>query len=93
MQKPLLNNQSLLDFTLHHCGTLQSIIDVAIENKINITDTIAPGTVLTLPSEIVKDNEIVSFYYDKKIIPACGYVEEPEIDEYGFPEGEFPISL
>ena len=93
MQKTLLHNQSLLDFTLHHCGTLQSIIDVAIENKINITDTLAAGTNLTLPNGTVKDNEIVSFYYDKKIIPACGYIEEIEIDDYGFPEGEFPISL
>ena len=38
MQKTLLHNQSLLDFTLHHCGTLQGIVGMAVENNIGITD-------------------------------------------------------
>ena len=36
MQKTLLHNQSLLDFTLHHCGTLNGIVQMAVENNIGI---------------------------------------------------------
>ncbi|MPT35740.1 MAG: hypothetical protein E2604_11820 [Flavobacterium sp.] len=73
MQKTLLHNQSLLDFSLQHCGTLQGIINIAIENNIAITEMLSPGDVLRIPSEAAKANDIVEFYQNKKIIPASGF--------------------
>lgn len=94
MQKTLLHNQSLLDFTLHHCGTLQGIINIAIENNIAITEILSPGEILNVPSEIPKENDIVEFFQNKKIIPASGFntLESQSLPDYVFCY-EFPISL
>ena len=73
MQKTLLHNQSLLDFTLHHCGTLNGIVQMAVENNIGIADFLSAGSVLSVPNGISKDEQIVEFYENKKLIPACGF--------------------
>ena len=94
MQKTLLHNQSLLDFTLHHCGTLNGIVQMAVENNIGITDLLSPGAVFSVPSNITKDNDIVEFYSNKKLVPACGYntLENQNNSDFVFAY-EFAISL
>ncbi len=61
------------NFTLHHCGTLQGIVGMAVENNIGITDLLSPGAVFSVPNNITKDNDIVTFYANKAFVPACGY--------------------
>jgi hypothetical protein len=74
MQKQVLHNQSLLDFTLHHCGKLDSLFALAINNGVSITEEITPGTVLEVPDTIDKADDIVNFFRFKNIEPACGFV-------------------
>lgn len=73
MQKTLLHNQSLLDFTLNHCGTLLSIVEIAAENNIGITEALASGVVLSIPGNAKRDQNIVDFYTNKRIVPASGF--------------------
>jgi hypothetical protein len=74
MQKTVLHNQSLLDFTLHHCGKLESLFDLAISNGKSITEELVPGTLLEVPDTVDKAVDIVNFYKFKNIEPACGFV-------------------
>jgi hypothetical protein len=71
MQKQVLHNQSLLDFTLHHCGTLDALLKAAIENNKSITSELIPSEELIVPKGIVS-NDIVQFYSSKGIKPAFG---------------------
>jgi hypothetical protein len=74
MQKQVLHNQSLLDFSLHHCGQLDSLVALAISNDISITVELVPGTLLRLQDTVDKADDIVDFYNFKNIKPACGFV-------------------
>lgn len=85
------HNQSLLDFTLQRCGSLQSLLMIALENNISITSKIVPGNYLKIPSNIIKDDEIVEFYSDRNHVPAGGY-PSPNYLDYLLPN-IFPISL
>ena len=73
MQKVVLHNQSLLDFTLNHCGSLESILLIAIANHLSITDELTPGQILTIPNNVIVDTDIRDYYYEKNIKPAGGY--------------------
>lgn len=93
MQKTVLHNQSLLDFTLHHCGTLDGIMAMAIENNISITEMLSPGDQLNVPNEIAKESDIVEFYQNKKLIPATGFETMEKQTLQNFFAYELPIML
>jgi hypothetical protein len=93
MQKTVLHNQSLLDFTLHHCGTLRGIMAMALENNISITEMLSPGDQLNVPNEIAKESDIVEFYQNKKLIPATGFETMEKQTLQNFFAYEFPIML
>ena len=70
MLKPVLHNQSLYDFAVQHCGSVSAVIAIAVANGISPTAPIAPGTELIVPDDAILDNDIVSFYEYKKVLPA-----------------------
>jgi hypothetical protein len=74
MQKQVLHNQSLLDFTVHHCGKLEALMELCFANGISPTAEITPGTVLEVPDTIDKAVDIVNFFRFKNIEPACDFV-------------------
>lgn len=67
----VLHNQSLLDFTLHHCGTLEVLFEAAIVNGKSITSELVPSEELIVPEGIV-NNDILQFYNNKGVKPAFG---------------------
>ena len=73
MQETVLHNQSLIDFTLHHCGTIESLVAMTVANNLSITDPLAVKTILEVPEAIRKDEDIVGFYTDGKYVPAFNY--------------------
>ena len=80
----VLHNQSLLDFTLQHCGTLDALFQTAITNSISITSEIVSGSELLIPVDALVDNDILQFYSIKGIKPAFGNtVNELLIPELG----------
>jgi len=73
MQQTVLHNQSLLDFTLHHCGKLESLFALAISNGVSVTSEIVPGTLLDVPKTLDKADDIVNFFKFKNIEPASEF--------------------
>ncbi|WP_295668637.1 hypothetical protein [uncultured Mucilaginibacter sp.] len=70
MQKTVFHNQSLIDFSLNHCGCLDSLLMVALANGLSITDDLVAGQVLTIPSDAIIDTTIRDYFYAKNVIPA-----------------------
>jgi hypothetical protein len=60
--------QSLLDIAIQHCGTAESVYDLAIANGLSITDELVPGQLLNLPA--VTDKKTVSYFDTNEIKPA-----------------------
>ncbi|OUL63097.1 hypothetical protein [Flavobacterium sp. AJR] len=73
MQETVLHNQSLIDFTLHHCGTIESVVAMAVANDWSITEELQPKRILEVPADVIKDSDIVGFYTSKKHVPAFNY--------------------
>jgi len=84
--------QSFLNKVVECTGDVENAVAMAFQNGINISDDVAVGTEL-ISSGVTKKNVFDFFNEDNK--PATGYkVEEVnEVDNYGFPEGEFPFSF
>lgn len=67
-------NQSLVDFSIQHCGDATAVFDLAIENNLSITDELESGAELTITSAV--EQQIVDFFANKNIIPATEEKEE-----------------
>ncbi|WP_289665581.1 hypothetical protein [Flavobacterium panacagri] len=86
MQETVLHNQSLIDFTLHHCGTIESIVAMAVANNFSVTEEMQSKSILEIPADIIKDSDIVNFYVNKKHIPAFNYTAPASLDKEGIGE-------
>lgn len=75
MQITALNNQTLLDIAIRHCGTVEAVADIAILNNISITDDLIPGQLIELPSKDYGSQEVVNFFEVNKIDPATALTE------------------
>ena len=69
MDKPILHNQSIIDFTIHRCGKFEQLVKMAVLNGICFTDTIAVNTSLKVPQD-GNDNQIIEFFENKNHVPA-----------------------
>jgi hypothetical protein len=74
MQKTVLHNQSVLDCSLQHTGSLNKLFEFVIANGISITDELKAGDVYEFPA--VDDAEIYNYFNIKNIIPATGITDE-----------------
>jgi hypothetical protein len=72
----VLNNQSLLDIAIQTTGKSENFLQIAMENNLVPTEPIAPGTILTIPAAIEKDDAIVKYYKANNIVPATALTEE-----------------
>lgn len=76
MEVTVLNNQSLLDVGIQSTGMAENFLKIAIANNLVPTDFIAPGTILTVPDDIEKDETIVNYYNVNNVLPATAVEEE-----------------
>lgn len=58
----VLHNQSLIDIATQYTGKAENYLQIAMENNLVPTDPITPGTTLTIPDDIEKDEDIVRYY-------------------------------
>lgn len=66
----VLNNQSLLDIAIRHCGTIEAITDIAILNNLSITNELSPGEIIKIPDYDYGYQNVVNFFEDNKKEPA-----------------------
>lgn len=78
MQIIVLNNQTLLDVAIRHCGTVEAVADIAILNNISITEDLVPGQLIELPKKDYGNQDVVNFFSDNKIDPATELTQEHE---------------
>jgi hypothetical protein len=71
-----LNNQSLPDIAIRHCGTVEAVTDIAILNNISITQELIPGQLIQIPSKDYGNQEVVNYFAANKIEPATALTEE-----------------
>jgi hypothetical protein len=76
MQITALNNQSLLDVAIRHCGTVEAVVDIAILNNISITDDLVPGQLIALAVKDYGNQEVINYFSGNKIDPATALTEE-----------------
>ncbi|WP_264522136.1 hypothetical protein [Flavobacterium sp. N1994] len=91
-KKIVYSGQSFLDKVLECTGDVTNAVEMAVENGINITDDLVVGNEVK-SSSITKKNVVNFFTEDNR--PATRYVQLANnvSDNYGFPEGEFPIGF
>lgn len=67
-QAVILSGQSLVDVAVQHCGSIECLIELAINNRHSVTDILSPGETLELPD--VVDKRVVRAIRDGGFIPA-----------------------
>jgi hypothetical protein len=89
-----ISSQSIIDIAIQESGTPFSSIDWLLKNGINITDLIAPGTVLKDPEPSEVNVEIKNYFKSRGLKVATYYNKDINTDylEYILP-GEFPYSF
>tara|TARA_R110002126_G_scaffold78629_2_gene195671 strand:+ start:12414 stop:12704 length:291 start_codon:yes stop_codon:yes gene_type:complete len=70
MNITVLHNQSLLDIAIQYTGRAENYLKIAMANDVVPTEPIAPGTILVIPEDIEKDEQIVNYYKANNIQPA-----------------------
>lgn len=70
MKVTVLSNQSLLDLAIRLYGTAESVFLLALENDLNVTDTLVPGKQINFSQDNITDKQIVQYINTKKVHPA-----------------------
>lgn len=78
MQIITQNNQSLLDIAIQMTGKAENLLKIAVANGISPTSVIAPGTVITIPENVVIDENIFKFYSANNIVPTTALKESEQ---------------
>ncbi|MBF2707530.1 hypothetical protein [Flavobacterium soyangense] len=73
MQLVVNHNQSLLDLVIQENGNVATAFELALLNGISLTDPLIPGQELNFVKSILADDEIVSYFKNKKVKIATGF--------------------
>lgn len=79
MQAIVLNNQTLFDVAIRHCGTVEAAAAIAIINNVSITQDLLPGQLLELPTQYYGNVETVNYFKTNKIDPATALTEAQKV--------------
>lgn len=71
MEIIVLHNQSILDASIQHTGSVENCFSIAIANGISVSDVLGVGSKMEI-SETVNNNDILNYYTAKKVQPATG---------------------
>lgn len=89
----VIENQSLLDIAVQYYGNALAAFDLAVVNKISITDVLVPGQQLIKPTSEF-NNIDVSKYFEARnqMIATAISITQKTKQQFGFPYG-FPLSF
>lgn len=80
----VLNNQSILDVSIQHTGTVENSFAIAIANGFSVSEMLASGASIEIPDDLQKNSDVLNYYTAKQIQPATGLTTEQN--------GEIPTS-
>ena len=80
----VLNNQSLLDVAIQEYGTVEAAFDIAVDNEMDVTDLLVPGSQISLPTSDFEDRDIADYFKARRIRPATALplISEEDVEEY-----------
>lgn len=96
MLHQVLHNQSILDIAIQEDGSVFAALNWSMSNGIPISEVLTAAQNITVPA--MKENafdEVANFFKNRNIIIATysAQMEQQQLENYEFPQGEFPISL
>lgn len=88
MKQMVYANQTFLDKVIECTGSIDNAFDMALLNKIIVTDDVVVGTELLINKV---SNKVIFNFFTANNRPATGIVaENKQTQPYGFPYG-FPV--
>lgn len=76
MKVIVLNNQSILDVSIQHTGTVENSFAIAIANGLSVSNQLTSGISIEIPDDLQKNNDVLNYYTAKQIQPASGLTIE-----------------
>jgi hypothetical protein len=76
----VLKNQSLFDLSIQSYGSIEAVIDMALENDLSVTDELETGAEINMPELSIARLAIVRYYEKNKIKPATEVTAEKYTD-------------
>lgn len=87
-------NQSFLDIAMQEDGTVLAAFERAVANLMNVSDVLLPGQKTKSIVPTIRNKKVADYFKGKSIKIATAVVAKiEELEDYEFPQGEFPISL
>lgn len=89
MQITALHNQSFLDISIQHTGSVYNAFEIAKANGCAISDMPISGTEYIIPETVQNDNDVLNYFSSKKLQPATAITapqfsgQEPQQDLEG----------
>ena len=69
------HNQSVLDKSVQHFGSLEACVELAYKNDLSVTDELIAGNELELPEVTNEQIEIINFYTRHQINPVTALTD------------------
>lgn len=85
------SDKTILDLMLQSTGQINSLLSVLRANNISITDQLASGNLLKVPTSVLGGSDIAKYYESKNIQVATAVDLELEAIDNTTPEETTPI--
>ena len=76
MEITALHNQSFLDISIQHTGSVFNAFAIAVANGCAVSDSPVAGKKYTIPENVENDNDVLNYYKSKGIQPATAITSE-----------------
>lgn len=77
----VLSNQSFMDISIQHTGSVYNAFIIAAANGMSVSESPVSGSSLIVPEEAVKDEDILSYFRSNGIRPATGLTDQEMVEE------------
>lgn len=76
MEITVLPNQSILDVSLLHTGSVENAFEIAFKGGFSVSDDIEKGRLLIVPDTVKLNKQIITFNKMNQNIPATDIIAE-----------------
>lgn len=76
MKVIILSRQSFFDIAIQTTGSALNALLIAKENNLNPSMDLTPGTVITIPENVVREENVFNYYDQNSVIPTTALNEE-----------------
>lgn len=70
-----LSNQSFMDISIQHTGSVYNAFIIAAANGMSVSESPVSGSSVIIPDAAIKDEDILNYFRSNGIKPATGVVD------------------